>query len=166
MWLEILDEHAVRQGKFRRILEGRAKAIIAHLSKLWLYPHAMYHTKDHWMHEIETFIEDFPELKSGDLPSKGVVFDSLWKRNSSSVDGIVKSTVRAYMNKPKRQRLVPFDAYKSEIGSLKRKLENYFDEFSTIISEADTHNVDPEDIDRIMLDNGFINEEEFDKRNS
>ena len=165
MKLDIMQEHAVRQGKLRRILEGESKSVISHLVRLWLYPHAMYHTRDHWMHEVETFINDIPELKSGGSISSTVAFNSIWERNKGKVNGIIKSVVTQYSTNPNpKRRLFPFDGYGSDESSMVTRMRDFMKGYSELISNGGY--TDPEEIDDLMLSNGFITDEEFDKRNS
>lgn len=165
MKLDILQEHAVRQGKLRKILEGESKSVISHLIRLWLYPHAMYYTRDHWMHEIETFINDVPELKSGGSISSTVVYNSIWEKNKSKVDGIIKSVINQYSTNPNsKRRLFPFEGYRSDESSMIKRMKNFMKGYSELISLG-TY-TDPEEIDDLMLDSEFITREEFNKRNS
>ena len=165
MKLDIIQEHAVRQGKLRRILEGESKSVISHLVRLWLYPHAMYHTRDHWMHEVETFINDIPELKSGGSISSIVAFNSIWESNKGKVKGIIKSVVTQYSTNPNpKRRLFPFDGYRSDESSMLRRMKSFMNGYSELISNGSY--TDPEEIDDLMLINGFITGEEFNKRNS
>ena len=155
----------MRQGKLRRILEGESKSVISHLVRLWLYPHAMYHTRDHWMHEVETFINDIPELKSGGSISSTVAYNSIWERNRAKVKGIIKSVVNQYSTNPNlKRRLFPFEGYRSDESSMVRRMQNFMKGYSELISAGSY--ADPEEVDDLMLSNEFITNEEFDKRNS
>ena len=165
MKLDIVQGHAVRQGKLRRILEGESKLVISYLIRLWLYPHAMYHTRDHWMHEVETFINDIPELKSGGRISSTVVYNAIWEKNQNKVKGIINSVINHYNRNPNpKRRLSPFDGYKSDTSSMMKRMGVFMKGFSELVSDGEY--IDPEDVDYLMLDNKFITREEFNKRNS
>ena len=166
MWLEIVNEHAVRQGKLRRILTGESKSVIIHLIKLWLYPHAIYDTKDHWMHEIETFINEIPLLKSGELPKESVVFKAIWNENQSKVNGFVRTVVKMYEEMDDEDDILhPYPGYKNDISSMKtNQLDPFIEKYSGLISKYGYYGIDPKLVDREMLNYNFISRDEYDRR--